>query len=950
MTNSNGPQIGDGPSSAAPRALVLGLLALIALATAGLYLPSLTGKLVYDDLPLIEAAPATQSIGAALQHFMEPFWAFNQPDAELQRGVWRPLTSLALAVGRTLRGGDPMGFHLVSLLLHIASAILVFRLTALLLQTRTKVQDGTRAALGAAAAALLFAFHPAQVEAVAWISAVNDPLWGFFGLWSLLAYERARGAGAGRGRTPWFSAVLMLCALACKEQALVLPFIALALDLTARSSSGRRWPTRSTLLCLVLALAAWYGLRVVVFGSAGAGLLRDSGDFGLVGMRHLSFRVELGGGFLHNLFWPTAPAVFRPVSPVLPEGSTAVLQGGLWLGGAALVGLMAFWKGWRALALGVAAAFAVILPFVIAPDKAGLFPESDRYLYVAVFGAALGLVALLTRVRSIIPLVVVTLAVLAAFAPRSWAHQDRFASEIAFRDGAVEDAPNNPNVRWGAGRAYIAEYLRTQNVDLLAEAYLHYLHSLKAVTIYGDGSFVDDESKSLAERVARLEHLILNTPAEKRRLDPTVFATADDRFQATLGQIYANLLRADVSESPDLEYPLQIAQSAQTLYGDDRPELNSLIAQIYMRRGELQLAKEALAKAMQRAPSNPVYRKMLGDILMREGDFNGARATYQLLLTQRPNDDDLRLDYATAAIDSNQLDLAEDALDEVLRKSGPGKVRANILRATLETRRGRPSEALRFLDRALEEDPNSGLAHKQRGLAMVQSDDMGGALEGFMNAARLMPEDFESHYNVASLLLMQQPAPDASESAKESWLLALRPVLVRAYMLSSPSGDEQLLLQQQLEVLVGDDPDLALDLATQLKVQRRSLLSLIWVNKAIGNSQNWPEEERDGNLVLAYTLQGRLSTEAGLADDAVNAFRSAVLINPNEFAAQFELSDILVRLGRLSEAETPTRKALELFDGAGIAKEMQFAVKGTLEQSLKMIEAASQATGPQLPR
>ncbi len=925
---------------------MLGLLALIALATAGLYLPSLTGELVYDDLPLVEAAPATQSIGAALQNFMEPFWAFSQPDALEQRGVWRPMTSLALAVGRTLQGGEPLGFHIVSLLLHIASAIMVFRLTASLLRSRTQVMDGTRAAVGAAAAALLFAFHPAQVEAVAWISAVNDPLWGFFGLWSLLSYERARA----QGTTPWWAALLMLVALTCKEQGLVLPFIALALDFTATRGDGRRGPTRSALVCLALAVGVWYALRVAVFGSAGAGLFRDSGDFGFTAMREFTFRVELGGGFLENLFWPVAPAVFRPVHPVLPEGSQAVLMGGVWLGGAVLAGVVAFLKGWRSLAFGIAVALVVIAPFVASPDKAGLFPESDRYLYVAVFGAALGLVALLLRMGSTLPLVAVSLGVLAFFGQQSWAHQDRFSDELAFRDAAVQDAPDNPNVRWGAGRAYITEYQRTQDVDILAQAYLHYLHSLKAVTIYGDGSFVDDESKPLPERVARLEYLILETPAEKRRLDPTVFATADDRFQATLGQIYANLLRIDVSENPDLEYPLQIAESAKTILDwGQRPELNSLIAQIHLRRREVQKAKEALALAIQRAPSNVGYQKMLGDILMREGDFDGARATFKRVLDQTPDDYELRLDFAAAAVESNQLELAEEAIKRVLRTGDPKSVRANVLRASLETRRGRPSEALRFLDRALEEDPNNGLAHKQRGLAMAQSDDMEGALEGFMNAARLLPEDFESHYNVASLLLMQQPAPDASESARESWLMALRPVLVRAYMLSSPSGNEQLLLQQQLEALVGENPDNSLQLATQLKLQGRGPLSLIWVNRAIRFQGKWPEEERDENLVLAYTLQGRLSIEAGLVEDAVNALRNAVLIDADHFPAQFELSDLLVRLKRYGEAEAPTRKALELFDGAGVAKDMAFAVKGTLEQHLKLIQG-SKGRGPLMPR
>ncbi len=943
MTNSSRPTdsalLGaDAPTAPVPFAF--GWLALLAAATVALYFPSLGGDLVYDDLPLVKAAPATQSIGAAFEHMLEPFWAFNNAEGSEQRGVWRPLTSLALAIGRALPGGEPMGFHLLSLLLHVGSTLVAFKLAVLLLRTRAGVTDGMRAAIGGAAAALLFSFHPAQVEAVAWISAVNDPLWGFFGLSALLAYERA----ALRDHKPWLAGVLMLAALATKEQAIVLPVLALALDLTG----GRRM-ARTRILCVAVPVLLWFVARIAVFGSIGAGLFRDYGDFGFSSTREFTFRVELAGGFLQNLFWPAQPAVFRPIHPVSPEGSNAVFYGALWMAAVLAAGAAAWWRGRRVIAAGLIVAVAVFAPFVASPDKAGLFPESDRYLYLAVFGAAFALVALLARLRSAWPLIAVSLLALVPMARISWGHQSTFENELAFRDAAVADAPNCPNVRWGAGRAYIAEYLRTQDTETLSTAYLHYLHSLKSVTIYGDGSFVDDTTLTSPERIAWLERLILDTPAEQRRLDPTVFATADDRFQATLGQIYSNLLRIDVTKDADLEYPLLLAESASNILDwGSRPELNSLKAQIYLRRGETRKAKEAIALAIKAAPANVSHQVELGRILMREGDFESARVTFQRALERAPDDQGLRLDFATASVEARRFELAETALQEILAKE-PKNLRALVLRASLETGRRRPTEALRYLDRALAEDPNHGMAHKERGRAMYQLDDLEGALEGFSNAARLMPEDFEAHYNVASLLLGQQPAPGSSDSAFESWLLALEPVLVRAYMLSPPSGQEQLGLQQQLDALVGGNPDRALTLATQLKLQRRNALALIWVNKAVEHKSAWPDDERDGNLVLAYTLQGQLALGAGLIEDAINAFRNATLLDARHFTAQFELSDILVKLKRFEEARLPTKMALELFPEAGIAPAMAPAVKGTIEQNQRLIDA-SQAMGPVAPK
>ncbi|MEM8713113.1 MAG: hypothetical protein AAGG01_19365, partial [Planctomycetota bacterium] len=188
----------------------------------------------------------------------------------------------------------------------------------------------------------------------------------------------------------------------------------------------------------------------------------------------------------------------------------------------------------------------------------------------------------------------------------------------------------------------------------------------------------------------------------------------------------------------------------------------------------------------------------------------------------------------------------------------------------------------------------------------------------------------------------------SADSERESWLLALEPVLVRAYMLSSPNGQEQLALQQQLEILVGGNPDRALTLGTQLKLRNRNALALIWVNLAVKNGGVWPEDKRDRNLVLAYTLQGQLSMQAGLIQESLAAFQNAVALDADHFPAQFELSDLLVRLGRLSEARVPTQRALELFDQAGVAPEMAVAVRGTLESHLSRIEAAD-AMGPSAP-
>ncbi len=105
----------------------------------------------------------------------------------------------------------PWGYHLASLILHIANAWLVYALAASWQSTRP-------AAFWAAA---FFAVAEGHQEAVIWFSAINELLLFFFGAASLLCWVRA-----DRARRPWLprlgSAALFALALLSKESAVIL--------------------------------------------------------------------------------------------------------------------------------------------------------------------------------------------------------------------------------------------------------------------------------------------------------------------------------------------------------------------------------------------------------------------------------------------------------------------------------------------------------------------------------------------------------------------------------------------------------------------------------------------------------------------------------------------------------------------------------------------------------
>ena len=91
-----------------------------------------------------------------------------------------PMVYTMLRVEFGLWGLDPLGYHLVNVLLHAANALLLWQLLR-------RLDIGMEVAWFAAA---IFALHPVHVESVAWIAERKNLLSFFFALASLLAWLR----------------------------------------------------------------------------------------------------------------------------------------------------------------------------------------------------------------------------------------------------------------------------------------------------------------------------------------------------------------------------------------------------------------------------------------------------------------------------------------------------------------------------------------------------------------------------------------------------------------------------------------------------------------------------------------------------------------------------------------------------------------------------------------
>ena len=173
--------------------------AIVAAAAIAIYWPALRSGFVGDDFMILHRLRALAGPADVLRFFRGDFFEY-----------YRPLGFVAHAIDWRVAAADPRQFHLTNVLLHAVSSVLVL-LIGRALSPRS---------MAGPVAALLFALHASNHEAVVWISARFDLLATAFSLaaiWWLVRDD----AGA------WLVAPLLFFgAVLSKESAVALPIAA----------------------------------------------------------------------------------------------------------------------------------------------------------------------------------------------------------------------------------------------------------------------------------------------------------------------------------------------------------------------------------------------------------------------------------------------------------------------------------------------------------------------------------------------------------------------------------------------------------------------------------------------------------------------------------------------------------------------------------------------------
>jgi Tfp pilus assembly protein PilF len=585
------------------------------------YLPARRNGFIWDDDSYVTENPTLHDLGG-LQRIWFEVGAVPQ---------YYPMVHTMFWLEYHLWGLNPLGYHLINVLLHAAAAILLWQVLR-----RLQIR-------GAWLAAVIFALHPVEVESVSWITERKNVLSAVFYFAAALAYFRfvawAEPGGQNRHRCYWYwgALVLFLAALLSKTVACSLPA---ALLLVCWWKKGRvQWGDILPLLPFFV-LGAGLGLLTAGMekyhvGAQGADWSLTFADRCLIAGRALWFYAGKLTWPSHLTFiyprWEIDPAVWwQWLFPVAALGVVA----GLWLarrrmGNGPLVAVL-FFAGTLGPALGFVNVYPMRYSFV-----------ADHFQYLAGISLITLCAAGLARIPRVFPAALVVL-----LGTLTWQQTGIYRNlEVLWRDTLAK----NPDCWLAHNNLGIYLY----HEGHIEEAMEHYHKAIQInpnrfETFYSLGVALAAQGR-LDEAIENFRKAIQINPNYPYALNDlgNAFATkgqwdeAIENFRKAV-QINPNFSRAlnnlgvALTAQGQLDEAIENFRKAIQINPNSSGTLNNL-GRALAAEGQFDEAIQNYRQAIQVDPNRPETFYRLGLTLGQSGRTREAVDSYQAALRLNPN-------------------------------------------------------------------------------------------------------------------------------------------------------------------------------------------------------------------------------------------------------------------------------------------------------------------------
>ena len=236
-------------------------LPLVILFSLGVYFNALSAGLFLDDIPQLLKNPWIKDVRYLPEIFSSGVLGFENKIID----QYRPLMYVIYMMNFHIAGLAVWFFHLVNVLFHAGTSVLVFLIARrLFLEKETAYPY-----ISSLMAGVFFAAHPIHTESVTWIGALPDVSYAFFFLLAFYLYISLTPAPLPLGEGKRVRELILYIAsgaaffLAClsKEPALTFPLILAAYDYLIRGKKRLSFYIKSYALYFIV-IAVYFALRM----------------------------------------------------------------------------------------------------------------------------------------------------------------------------------------------------------------------------------------------------------------------------------------------------------------------------------------------------------------------------------------------------------------------------------------------------------------------------------------------------------------------------------------------------------------------------------------------------------------------------------------------------------------------------------------------------------------
>ncbi len=331
-----------------------------------------------------------------------------------------------------------------------------------------------------------------------------------------------------------------------------------------------------------------------------------------------------------------------------------------------------------------------------------------------------------------------------------------------------------------------------------------------------------------------------------------------------------------------------------------------LLGRIRQEMGRVPDAIDVYRRAVALMPSEPALQWMLGALLARQGDTDGATPALLAAWTGAGTRDRDVFDFARFLVRQN--DPAEVmTLSRLILARDADHAGAGAMLGLLLFKAGRVDEALVVLERAVGGRTESAIALTHLGIVRRAASQPEQALAALENAHRIAPDAAPILVELGTTLLHLERLDEAEALLNRA--IAVDPASADAHhilaevLIGQRSYDEAEILLEKANALAGGDTRILFTLSGLLIRRNRFRAAAKWLSDLL---------VLDPDSARGYSDLGVALSGIGQYEEARRQLERAIELEPRLIEPHINLSSVQYRLQLPTKAETAARDALEL--------------------------------------